>query len=87
MEAFFTFLSNGVIMNNNETINDEVPLIWTTKGNLPVDSLAYRYGWEITEDYYKFEEHYYLDDELVKSNCHVYSTKGVESPIQVGGVG
>lgn len=55
-------------MNNNET-----PLIWTSKGNLPIDDLTYSYEWEDKPDYIKFTETYKLDDEIVKQSSHIYS--------------
>jgi hypothetical protein len=57
----------------------QVPLIWTSKGNLPVESLRYVHGWSETETYISFEERWYAEDgELVKNNTHVYSKRGVE---------
>lgn len=50
---------------------DETPLIYTTKGNLSVDSLVYQQEWDINEKRICFKELYYLDDELVKENTHV----------------
>lgn len=57
----------------------EKPLIWTTKGNVPVDSLNYQTGWDICPPHYiKFVERY-LDEsgEVVKESAHVYDLKGV----------
>ena len=58
-------------------MNDEVPLIWTIKGNLPVDSLKYEHSWEHGEGFIKFSERYLLDGEIVKESAHVYSKFGV----------
>jgi len=59
------------------TQNINTPLIWTIKGNLPVNELRYETGWEDAEDYLKFMENYYLGDELVKSSAHVYVKKAL----------
>jgi hypothetical protein len=57
----------------------DVPLIWTTKGNLPVASLEYYIGWDITEESIVFKEQYRLDGEIVKENSHVKLLKGGDS--------
>lgn len=54
----------------------DVPLIWTTKGNLPVASLEYYVGWDITEDSIVFKEQYRFEGEIVKENAHVKLLKG-----------
>ena len=56
----------------------DTPLIWTSKGNLSVSDLVYKTEWEDTPDYIKFSEHYYLEEELVRSSTHVYSKKPLE---------
>ncbi|HON93650.1 MAG TPA: hypothetical protein PKZ07_18925 [Sedimentisphaerales bacterium] len=58
--------------------NKEVPLIWTTKGNVPVDSLEYWAGWEVTENFVKFREQYRLEGEIVRENAHVMMLKSPE---------
>lgn len=47
------------------------PLIYTTKGNLPIASLAYSHRWEDTSDYTKLIETYKLGDEVVRESVHV----------------
>lgn len=54
----------------------EAPLIYTTKGNLPVDQLEYQTGWIDTPEYTQFMERYLLDGEVVKESSHVYHRKG-----------
>jgi len=50
----------------------EEPLIWTSKGNLPVSSLRYETGWHHEPGrYVQFRERYYLGDEVVKESAHV----------------
>ena len=47
------------------------PLVWTTKGNMPIDSLVYSTTWIETETCIKLVETYMLGDEVVKQNAHV----------------
>lgn len=58
------------------------PLIYTTKGNLPIASLDYSHKWEDLETCIKFSETYTLDGEIVKQSAHVLMktspTLGVE---------
>lgn len=56
-------------------MNIEIPLIWTTKGNLPESDLRFEHVWEDTEEYTLVKLNYYLSEELVKSSTHVYSKK------------
>lgn len=65
-------------MQGNQVAND-VPLIWTTKGNLPVSSLEHYIGWDISEDSIVFREQYRLDGEIVKESAHVKLLKGGEA--------
>ena len=59
-------------------MSDERPLIWTTKGNLPVDELTHEAAWDVQQDYIKFSERYRTaDGEVVKESAHVYSRFGV----------
>jgi hypothetical protein len=59
-------------------MNEERPLIWTTKGNLPVDELQHEAEWDVQEGYIKFSERYRTaDGEVVKESAHVYSKFGV----------
>lgn len=52
------------------------PLVYTTKGNLPISTLEYFHGWEDTEDYTKFIQGYKLNGEVVKQEAHVRMKKG-----------
>lgn len=57
------------------------PLIWTTKGNVPIESLTYQTAWDIQPpNYIKFVERY-LDEsgEVVKESAHVYDLQGLTS--------
>ena len=53
------------------------PLIWTTKGNLPMDSLQYATRWEETDEYTKFIETYSLGDEVVRESVHILMKRGL----------
>lgn len=55
------------------------PLIYTMRGNLPIDSLEYRTRWEDAPDYLKFVETYLLDGEVVRESAHVYAKRGLTS--------
>lgn len=60
-------------------MNDVVPLIYTTLGNVPVDALDYEAVWEVTPDFIKLREIYKADGVVVKESAHVYMLKGAES--------
>lgn len=64
------------------------PLIWTSRGNLPIASLRYETYWENTDNYVKFVERYYAaNGEIVKEGAHVLTKRGVTGESAVGGVG
>lgn len=48
-----------------------VQFIWTSKGNLDVQTLRYVPRWTITPGRVEFVEEYYLGGELVRRNVHV----------------
>lgn len=53
------------------------PLIYTTKGNVPVDSLEHRPRWEDHPEATVFVDEYFLDGESVKRSVHVLSKRGL----------
>ena len=57
--------------------HDEVPLVWTSKGNLPISTLEYFTEWQELEDQVRFIEGYKLGDEVVKRSVHVMIKKGL----------
>lgn len=61
---------------------NEEPLIYTTKGNLPIASLAYSHRWEDAPDYLKFVETYRLGDEIVRESVHVYGKRPLDVGVQ-----
>lgn len=56
----------------------DAPLVFTSLGNLPIDSLEYFHSWEDAEGYIKFIEGYKLNGEVIKQAVHVYLKKGQE---------
>lgn len=53
------------------------PLIYTSKGNIPVASLKLETQWDVNEDFIKFTERYRDESgEVVKESAHVYDRKG-----------
>ena len=63
-------LDNILLEPDTVIAESEVPLIYTSKGNLPIDSLEYLHYWTEDEDAIFFNEEYRLDGEIVKSNRH-----------------
>lgn len=51
----------------------DMPLIFTSKGNIPEAALTYKTEWIVESTYILFSEQWFLDDELVKSNAHTYT--------------
>lgn len=58
------------------------PLIYTSKGNLPISSLVYTHRWEEDDVAISFIEEYRLDGEVVKRNSHARLKQGLEASIQ-----
>ena len=56
---------------------NETPLIWTSKGNVPIDSLRYEHEWREDDQYIFFLERWFDGEELVKNNTHGYVKQGV----------
>lgn len=59
---------------------DTEPMVFTTKGNLPVSSLEHYVAWEDTPDYVKFREVYKdkTTGEIVKESAHVMQRRGTD---------
>lgn len=55
----------------------EQPLIYTSKGNLPIASLRYEHKREDTPGNIVFIEEYFLGEESVKRSVHVLPVVGV----------
>jgi hypothetical protein len=55
-----------------------LPLIYTSKGNVPEMSLTYTKDWAINEDVIIFTETWHdTTGELVKNNVHMLARKGL----------
>lgn len=57
-------------------MTSDQPLIWTTKGNLPVADLRHEVVWNLLPDQIQFIERYWLGDELVKESSHIRILEG-----------
>lgn len=60
---------------------DDEPLIYTSKGNLPISSLTYKHEWFEDDVAITFAEEYRLDGELVKRSAHSRLKKGLDATI------
>jgi hypothetical protein len=58
------------------------PLVYTTKGNLPISSLEYKHEWIEDDVAITFTEEYRLNGELVKRSAHSRLKKGLDAAIQ-----
>lgn len=56
-----------------------IPLIYTTKGNLPVEELEHGVEWRIDSEYVIFIETYRLAGEVVKQSSHVKLLTGLSA--------
>jgi hypothetical protein len=60
----------------------DTPLIYTSKGNVPIDSLRYEHKWIDTKDETTLVEFWFdASDEVVKKNVHMFGRK----PLEMGG--
>lgn len=54
------------------------PLIYTSRGNVPISDVTLETAWDVQETYIKFTERYRAaDGEIVKESAHVYDRIGV----------
>lgn len=65
----------------------EIPLIYTTKGNIPVVDLVMETEWQETDENTVFIERYLLDGEIVKQSIHVRAKRSIFGTGQVGQIG
>jgi hypothetical protein len=55
---------------------NETPLIWTSKGNVPIESLRYEHHWIDNADETTLHERWFdASGELVKNNVHMFGRK------------
>lgn len=55
---------------------DQVPMIWTTHGNLPIEVLEYSTEWLESPDEITMAEVYRYKGEVVRRSVHVYKKRG-----------
>lgn len=60
-------------------MSEQVPMIWTTKGNLPVSDLQCAVRWEESPDWTKMFETYTLNGEVVRESVHVLMRRGLDA--------
>jgi hypothetical protein len=61
----------------------ETPLIWTSKGNVPIASLRYEQGWREERDYFVHEQLWFDGTgELVKRDAHLLGKPPVKNLMQ-----
>ena len=60
-------------------MSNDIPLIYTSKGNLPESELQFEPIWEDTPDYTKLRLVYRLNGEVVKESAFVLSKRGLSS--------
>lgn len=65
---------------------DETPLIWTARGNLPIDDLDYSTRWEQKDDSLALVETYRLGGEVVRESVHVYALRGLFSSAEASAI-
>ena len=53
-------------------VDTQEPLIFTTKGNVPVSSLQYKTGYDWMPNGCVFWEEYRLNDEVVRRSAHPF---------------
>lgn len=74
----------GPAADRGQPVNEE-PLIFTSKGNVPIASLTYEVAWEVNSDFIKFVERYRdATGEVVKEGAHVYDCRGVSATGLIG---
>lgn len=76
-QALVPLADYGLVCEELERMKTE-PLIHTTKGNVPIASLAYSHRWEDTAEYTKFVETYRIGDEVVRESIHVMGKKALD---------
>jgi hypothetical protein len=57
----------------------DAPLIYTTKGNIPIVGLQHKVEWRVSPEQIIFIESYLLDDEVVKQSTHIKVLIGAAS--------
>ncbi len=68
-------------------MNDEIPLIWTSKGNLPIADLECKRSWSVNKDEIVFVEEYFLGEECVKRGAHIHKLEGTPLSTAIANLG
>jgi hypothetical protein len=55
-----------------------IPLIWTAKGNMPIEQLEYRTEWFENADEIGLAEIYEFKGEVVRRSVHVRKKRGAD---------
>jgi len=63
----------------------EEPLIYTSKGNLPIASLEFKCWWDEDDNQISYHEQYLLNGEVVKQGGAMRLKKGLDATI-IGGL-
>jgi len=63
---------------------EDVPLIWTSKGNLPMASLKQEVVWTDNVDETICASELWLDGECVRREVHVYKRQGLDVLASIG---
>lgn len=68
-------------------LNTETPIVFTSKGNVPQDTLDYHHEWVVNEDVIRFREFYTekATGEIVRDSTHIYLPKGAAAGAVAGG--
>lgn len=61
---------------------NDIPMIWTSKGNIPLDSLKEEVHWIDNEEETTCVNEWWLDGECVKRAVHIFKRKGLETLAQ-----
>lgn len=67
------------------TLDTSVPLVWTTKGNLPGSQLVIKQSWIDNDDETTLALEYFDGDELVRRDVHMRLKKSVISTAEAAG--
>lgn len=69
------------------TTETDEPLIYTSKGNLPIASLAYSTTANVSETCVTLAEEWRLESEIVKRAVHVVLLKGLDMALEQEQIG
>jgi hypothetical protein len=61
----------------NIAVESQVPLIWTSRGNLPEADLRLEVVWTVEDEYIKVVKRHYRGEEIVKEGADVLSLRGI----------